>query len=158
MEHFNAIVFHIPDSVHGRLWINTVERSTPSATLDERDQKKTPQKKTTRCQRQEKLQTDSDSKANSCCTFALVTQCVSSIKVRLECALSEPESAREWADETWIYKGKGKCNSEHAQMPGALPLRSRSPVQIRTEFQMPSTKGPDCGMTRLCGWQNHCHV
>lgn len=44
------------------------------------------------------------------------------------------------ADETWIFKRKGKCNSEHVQMPGMLPLRPRSCIQIKTKFQMPSTK------------------
>lgn len=72
VEHFNAIMFHVPDSVHGRLWINTVELINNVCNAWWKGQKK----QKNEMPKTEKLQTDSDSKPNSCCTFALVTQCV----------------------------------------------------------------------------------
>lgn len=43
-------------------------------------------------------------------------------------------------DKTWIFKWKGKCNSEHVRMPSLLPSRPRSFIQVKTKFQMSSSK------------------
>lgn len=109
-----------------------------SATHDERDKKKNPKK--TRCQRPKNSKMTVTVSQTAVAHLRWLRNVLLVNKGEAGICIFKARQCQRGADETWIFKRKGKCNSEHVQMPGVLPLRPRSCVQIKTEFQMPSTK------------------
>lgn len=118
-----------------------------SATHDERDKKKK-----TRCQRPKNSKLTVTVSQTAVAHLRWLRNVLLVNKGEAGICIFNARQCQRGADETWIFKRKGKCNSEHVQMPGVLPLRPRSCIQIKTKFQMPSTKaqavvwldGTDC--------------
>lgn len=103
-----------------------------SAMHDERDKKN----KKTRCQRPKNSKLTVTVSQTAVAHLRWLRNVLLVNKGEAGICILKATQCQRGADETWIFKWKGKCNSEHVQMPGVLPLRPRSCIQIKTKCQV----------------------